>query len=296
MHAPVIYQETAGVRTTVAGGYVLEEPQQVSFAVAAYDTSRPLVIDPVLVYSTYLGGSGGDEGRGIAVDNRGNAYVTGRTQSTNFPTVNAVQPAFGGGDNDAFVAKLSRNGSQLLYSTYLGGSEGDFGTGIAADNRGNAYVTGFTESTDFPTVNAVQPALGVSPDAFVAKLNRNGSQLLYSTYLGGSGAEVGSGIAADGPGNAYVTGLTESTDFPTVNAVQPALGGGFFDAFVAKLTRNGSQLLYSTYLGGSGDDRGRVESLAMNAATPMSRGSLSRLASRLSTPCSPLSAALTTPS
>ena len=126
MHAPVIYQETAGVRTTVAGGYVLEEPQQVSFEVAAYDTSRPLVIDPVLVYSTYLGGSGFDEGIGIAVDDRGNAYVTGFTNSTDFPTVNAVQPASGGGD-DAFVAKLNPNGSQLLYSTYLGGSEFDDG-------------------------------------------------------------------------------------------------------------------------------------------------------------------------
>jgi Beta-propeller repeat len=169
MHAPVIYQETAGVRTTVAGGYVLEEPQQVSFAVAAYDTSRPLVIDPVLVYSTYLGGSGGDEGRGIAVDNRGNAYVTGSTDSTNFPTVNAVQPALGG-NSDAFVAKLTGNGSQLLYSTYLGGTAGDIGLGIAVDDRGNAYVAGLTRSTNFPTVNAAQPAFGGDSDAFVAKL------------------------------------------------------------------------------------------------------------------------------
>jgi Beta-propeller repeat len=172
MHAPVIYQETAGVRTTVAGGYVLKEPQQVSFAVAAYDTSRPLVIDPVLVYSTYLGGNAGDvgdQGNGIAVDNRGNAYVTGFTGSTDFPTVNAVQPAFGGGA-DAFMAKLTRSGSQLLYSTYLGGSGFELGSGIAVDNRGNAYVTGQTNSTDFPTVNAVQPAFGGGADAFVAKL------------------------------------------------------------------------------------------------------------------------------
>jgi hypothetical protein len=122
MHAPVIYQETAGVPTSVAGGYVLKETQEVSFEVAAYDTSRPLVIDPVLVYSTYLGGSEFDFGNGIAVDDRGNAYVTGFTESTDFPTVNAVQPASGGSD-DAFVTKLNRNGSQLLYSTYLGGIE-----------------------------------------------------------------------------------------------------------------------------------------------------------------------------
>jgi hypothetical protein len=260
MHAPVIYQETAGVRTTVAGGYVLKETQEVSFEVAAYDTSRPLVIDPMLVYSTYLGGSGGDFGDGIAVDDRGNAYVTGDTTSTDFPTVNAVQPTLGGGSDaflDAFVAKLTPQGSQLLYSTYLGGSGFDRGDGIAVDDRGNAYVAGNTTSTDFPTVNAVQPTFGGGNlDAFVAKLTPHGSQLLYSTYLGGSGDEFGNGIAVDDRGNAYVTGQTASTDFPTVNAVQPTFRGGNFDAFVTKLTRNGSQLLYSTYLGGSGGDFG----------------------------------------
>jgi hypothetical protein len=255
MHAPVIYQETAGVRTTVAGGYVLKEPQQVSFEVAAYDTSRPLVIDPMLVYSTYLGGSGFDRGDGIAVDDGGNAYVTGGTISADFPTVNAVQPAFAGGETDAFVAKLTPNGGQLLYSTYLGGSGFDNGFEIAADNSGNAYVAGGTASADFPTVNAVQPAFaGGENDAFVAKLTPNGGQLLYSTYLGGRNNEFGFGIVVDIRGNAYVTGFTASTDFPTVNAVQPALGGDI-DAFVAKLTPNGSQLLYSTYLGGNGFDR-----------------------------------------
>jgi Beta-propeller repeat len=132
------------------------------------------------------------------------------------------------------VAKLDRNGSQLLYSTYLGGSGLDFGGGIAVDDRGNAYVSGDTRSTDFPTVNAVQPAREGDFDAFVAKLNRNGSQLLYSTYLGGSGRDDFGKIAVDNRGNAYVTGQTVSTDFPTVNAVQPAFGGDS-DAFVAKL-------------------------------------------------------------
>jgi hypothetical protein len=209
-----------------------------------------------LLYSTYLGGSDFEAGGfGIAVDDRGNAYVTGSTSSPDFPTVNPVRPASGG--QEAFVTKLNRNGSQLLYSTYLGGSKLDFGNGIAVDDRGNAYVTGFTGSTDFPTVNPVQPASGGSDDAFVTKLDRNGRHLLYSTYLGGSENEESFGIAVDDRGNAYVTGFTGSTDFPTVNAVQPASAGGGGDAFVAKLDRNGRHLLYSTYLGGIGGEDGR---------------------------------------
>jgi hypothetical protein len=199
-----------------------------------------------LLYSTYLGGSGGDGAVGVAVDGPGNAYVTGSTTSTDFPTVNAVQLVFGGG-TDAFVTKLNRTGRQLLYSTYLGGSGNDIGRGgVAVDGPGNAHVTGNTTSTDFPTVNAVQPVSGGGSDAFVTKLNRTGSRLLYSTYLGGSGGDLGFGVAVDGSGNAYVTGDTLSTNFPTVNAVQPVFGG-VQDAFVTKLNRTGSQLLYSTY-------------------------------------------------
>ena len=191
MHAPVIYQEMAGVRTTVAGGYVLKEPQagelrggRLRHLAAAGD--RP----GARLLHLPRRQCGRRVACGIAVDDPGNAYVTGGTNSTDFPTVNAVQPAFGGG-GDAFVAKLDRNGSQLLYSTYLGGSEVRQGFGIAVDDPGNAYVTGGTDSPDFPTVNAVQPAFGGGADAFVAKLNRNGSRLLYSTYLGGSGDDAG---------------------------------------------------------------------------------------------------------
>jgi hypothetical protein len=210
-----------------------------------------------LVYSTYLGGNAADYGNGIAVDSSGNAYVTGYTQSTNFPTVNPLQPTIGGGQGiDAFVAKLNSTGSALVYSTYLGGSGEDIGNGIAVDSSGNAYVTGGTSSSDFPTMNPLQPANGGAPDAFVTEINTTGSALVYSTYLGGSSGDGGFGIAVDGSGNAYVTGGTSSTDFPTMNPLQPANGGGLSDAFVAKLNPMGSALVYSTYLGGSGWDWG----------------------------------------
>ena len=209
-----------------------------------------------LVYSTYLGGSGQDAGLGIAVDTSGNAYITGSTNSTDFPTVNPLQRANAGGDGDAFVAKLNPTGSALVYSTYLGGGGQDAGLGIAVDTSGNAYMTGSTSSTDFPTVHPLQPAIGGTANAFVAKLNPAGSALVYSTYLGGSSSDGGQGIAVDTSGNAYVTGTAVSTDFPTVNPLQPASGGGGADAFVAKLNPAGSALVYSTYLGGSSIDKG----------------------------------------
>jgi beta-propeller repeat-containing protein len=198
-----------------------------------------------LIYSTYLIGSGGtDEGFGIAVDPDGNAYVTGAVNS-----------------QTAYVAKLNPSGTALLYFTYLEGSGNEAGRGIAVDSDGNAYVTGWTSSPDFPTANPLQPEIGDFPcavftcnlDAFVAKLNPSGTALLYSTYLGGSGFDMGLSIAVDPAGNAYVTGLTGSSDFPTQNPLQSAPGGGF-DSFVAKLNATGTALVYSTYLGGSGDE------------------------------------------
>jgi Bacterial Ig-like domain (group 3)/Beta-propeller repeat len=254
LHKPLIYQEVGGVRREVAGNYVLRGRRQAGIRVAAYDARRPLVIDPGLSYSTYLGGSAGDYGYGIAVDAAGNAYVTGLTASSNFPTAHALQATFGG-YADAFVAKLNAAGSALLYSTYLGGSDYDVGHGIAADSAGNAYVTGDTSSTNFPTVNALQPVAGGNGDAFVAKLSPDGSALVYSTYLGGAGGDGGYGIAVDSAGNAYVTGGTSSTNFPTANALQPVPGGNG-DAFAAKLDATGAGLVYSTYLGGSGGDAG----------------------------------------
>ncbi|MGH8607010.1 MAG: SBBP repeat-containing protein, partial [Gammaproteobacteria bacterium] len=189
------------------------------------------------VYSTYLGGTSDEDGRSIAVDRFGQAYVVGLTSSTDFPTRNPLQPTLGG-FSDAFVAKLNRAGSKLVYSTYLGGdafTDSDEGHGIAVDRFGQAYVTGFTRSTDFPTQNPLQPAFGGGLDAFVAKLNRAGSKLVYSTYLGGTGDDFGRGIAVDPSGHAYVTGDTNSTDFPTQDPLQPASGGDF-DAFVTKIS------------------------------------------------------------
>ena len=276
-HKPVVYQEMGGVRQTIAGGYVLRSKAEAGFAVAQYDTSQPLVIDPALVYSTYLlGASGFDEGLGIAVDSTGNAYVTGYTDSSNFPVLpnpGAFQPAFGGGSYDAFVTKLNPAGTALLYSTYLGGNSFDQGLGIAVDSTGNAYVTGLTNSSDFPVFpnpGAFQSSLRgrFTTNAFVTKLNPAGTALLYSTYLGGTGGgqgDSGLGIAVDMAGNAYVTGYTDSSDFPTtLGAFQTTFGGGLcyygyytcFDAFVTKLNPAGGDLGYSTYLGGKGDDFG----------------------------------------
>jgi len=256
-HKPVVYQEKDGARQLIAARYAIADENRVGFELAKYDATKRLYIDP-LIYSTYLGGSGNDAGGAIAVDAAGNAYVTGYTASTDFPTMNPLQPANGGGA-DAFVAKLNPAGSALVYSTYLGGSGAEnvylylgFGDtavgGIAVDSAGNAYVTGYTSSTDFPTMNPLQPANGGGTDAFVAKLNPTGSALLYSTYLGGSSDDYGFAITVDSAGNAYVAGRTFSADFPTKNPFQPPLGNDG-DAFVSKLNPTGSALVYSTCLG-----------------------------------------------
>ena len=217
---------------TTAGAY------QTSFG-GGYDDAFVTKLNPTgtaLVYSTYLGGTSDDVGYGIAVDTAGDAYVAGYTTSPFPTTAGAYQTTFGGGYDDAFVTKLNPTGTALVYSTYLGGTSYDTGTGIAVDTAGNAYVTGTTGSADFPTtLGAYQTTYGGNGDAFVTKLNPMGTALVYSTYLGGTGNEVGYGIAVDTAGNAYVTGFTTSTtDFPTTaGAYQTSFGGGD-DAFVAK--------------------------------------------------------------
>jgi len=231
-----------------------------------------------LVYCTYLGGSDEDGASGVAIDSAGNAYVTGHTRSKDFPTAGALQAAIGGGTcggytcADAFVTKLSADGARLVYSSYLGGADEDQANGIAVDTAGNAYVVGTTHSANFPTVGALQATpgggtCGSSPchDAFVAKLNAAGSALLYSTYIGGKGDEEGLGVAADSPGNAYVTGWTDSPDFPVARPLQAVFRGtgnpywtSGGDAFVAKVSASGSALTYSTYLGGYSGDAGHA--------------------------------------
>ena len=268
-HKPVVYQtddrQSSDNRHSVDARYALDAQNHVRFECGPYDHSRPLVIDPVLVYATYVGGTGGDIGYAITVNSATHsAYITGVTNSTNFPLtttpgVGTYQNAYKG-NGDAFVTELNSAGTQIVYSTYLGGSGSDTAAAIALHN-GNAYITGYTTSTDFPTL---APAGGGSPtpfqqlyggntDAFVAELNNLGETLVYSSYLGGTGADFGQGIAVDSSGNAYVTGTTQSTSFPVVNAYQSINNGGQ-DAFVSKVNFTGEQLLYSTYVGGTQAD------------------------------------------
>ena len=256
-HKPFIYQEMNGVKHEVSGKYVLCAKRQVRFMVGEYDKNRPLVIDPVLAYSTHLGGSSADLARDIAVDMSGNAYVTGQTSSLDFPAnSDTVQPTFGGGQ-DIFVTKFNPTGSAIVYSTYLGGDNVEAGQGIDVDLNGSAYVTGRTVSTNFPiTAGAVQPTFGGGgQDGFVTKLNPTCSALVYSTYLGGLDVDISQDIEVRF-GSVYVTGSTESSNFPTTTGAAQTTFGGIQDAFITKLNETGTALVYSTYLGGSDADSG----------------------------------------
>jgi hypothetical protein len=266
--APVAYQDLDGQRVEVPVQFALldmsakTKPEaQVRFELGAYDPDYPLVIDPVLTFSTYLGGLEDDFGVGIAIDSTGNIFVAGTTFSADFPTSNAIQDELQG-IGDAFVTKIIKVSGVYTYgySTYLGGSGVEFGQGIATDNVGNAYVTGFTDSTDFPTLNALQSDQPAR-DAFVTQITSGNGVLGYSTYLGGNDRDSGLDIAVDGEGNVYVAGFTRSTDFPTVKALQGDQPGE--DAFVTKISSviGGSSIRtteitygYSTYLGGNNLD------------------------------------------
>jgi hypothetical protein len=208
-----------------------------------------------LQYSTYLGGTTEELCGGLAIDAAGNAYVTGTTESSDFPTRTPLQAAFAGGVYDGFISKLNPAGSALVYSTYLGGTDSDFGNGVAVDGAGNAYLTGATASKNFPTKVPLQPTnKALDLTVFVSKLNAAGTVLTYSTYLGGTVRELGSSIAADAAGNAYVTGFTSSPDFRVASPVQAF--AGLNDAFVSVFNSAGAALTYSTTLGGAGDDFG----------------------------------------
>lgn len=261
--SPVIYQEANGERTPVEGGYLLTEDAQVSFAVTDYDSSLPLVIDPILSYSTFLGGSGLDVGMDIAVDANGNAYITGDTTSLDFPVTPGAFSNSTGPSTTVFITKMNPTGTGLVYSTFLGGFFSDSkGRSIALDSLGNAYVTGFTRASDFPTTPGVfQTALMGNASTFVTKLNSSGSGLVYSTYVGGSRGGIAFGITVDATDHAYITGVTGSNDFPTTSGALKTTcsqcANNISDAFVSKLNPTGSMLMYSTFLGGdSGLDTG----------------------------------------
>lgn len=276
-HRPVIYQFIKGVRHEVTGGYHLTDAHTAGFALGPYDHNFPLIIDPVFSYSTYFGGNAGDTVLAIKVDSSGSVYLAGETLSTSFPpasTGNSFQGQQNGGTStgDAFVAKLDSTGSKLIYFTYLGGSRDDGAYDMAIDSAGNAYLTGFTVSPDFPTKNPIFAQISGTPDskfqvypvdAFVAKLNASGSGLIFSTYLGGTADDSGTAIAVDPSGYIYVTGSTYSTNFPIVNAYQTALFGNA-DVFVTKLAPNGTSIVYSSYYGGRAFDEG--EGIAVNSA------------------------------
>ncbi len=255
-HQPVVYQDINGERHEIASRYI-KRGSQVGFEVAEYDRERPLVIDPTLSYSTYLGGNGDDLCYGIAVDSSGNAYITGATDSSNFPTLNPFQNS-----GSIFVTKFSPSGQSLVYSTFISSIDGlnEYATSIAVDSSGNASITGQTGSTSFPTMNPFQATKRSFSDVFVTTLSANGQSLIYSSYLGGSDDEIGSAIAVDSTGSVYITGQTRSSNFPTKNPYQAAFGAnGFTDAIVAKFNpalTGAASLIYSTYLGKNFDEVG----------------------------------------
>jgi hypothetical protein len=255
VQSPVLYQTFHNMKLPVSGGFSMQSSTRVGFSLQGYDKTKPLVIDPVLLYATYLGGLADDQAAGVAVDSLGSAYVTGWTQSANFPLASA---ATGDSGTNGFVAKLDVSGSTLVYVDFIGGSGGndDNPTAIALDSSNNAYVTGYTCSGDFPIVNGFQSSMTACSDGFISKLSADGSSLLYSTYLGGSSQTQAFGIAVDASQNMYVAGETYALDFPMQNAVQPSAmpnSQGYYGdyGFVTALTADGSTLIYSTYLAGS---------------------------------------------
>lgn len=252
--SPVVYQESNGQRVVVNGGYVVTDPTHFSFHLAHYDLGKSLVVDPVLVYSTYLGGSGTDQPAGIAVDSAGSVYIAGSTNSPDFPL--ATLGSLPTGVDHVFVAKLDSTGSNLVYSDYIGGSNEDFGYALALDTANEVYITGSTESGDFPVVNPYQSSLPGIFSGFLTKISADGSSLLYSTYLGGNAYDQPSSVAINGAGEAYVAGFASSRNFPVSNAYQPTVSpnqGGVYGVygFVTKFSANGSSLVYSTYLAGN---------------------------------------------
>lgn len=250
--APVIYQDGPEGPALVAGAYVLRG-NQVGFKVGAYDHSRPLIIDPVMVYSTYLGGSNFDQATSIHVGPTGDAYIAGVTSSPDFPIQGLPATALGGGQ-DLFVTKMSLAGNALSYSTYIGGVGTEVANDIAVSGAGTVYVTGSTTSINYPVVTPTIAAQVGGTDAFLTKLTSAGNAIVYSTYWGSTGFDEGTAVTIDPADNAYIAGNTSAPDFPTQTPFQAALAGRM-DGFMTKFSVAGNSIVYSTYLGGVGDDR-----------------------------------------
>jgi len=293
--APGMFQVVDGQRKKVDGHYRLLDACTVGFTVGNYDHTLPLVIDPTLGFATYFGGTGGDIAWSVALGSDGSIYVAGNTLSkrffTNgpafnpFSTIGAFQETFRGGKlaGDGFVAKFDNTGTNLVYLTYLGGTNDEYVAGVAVDTAGNAFVAGFTDSTNFPILNALFPSIAgklntkvhaFPSDAFVAELDPSGSNLIYSTYLGGSGSDMATAIAIDAADNVYVTGFTSSTNFPITNPLPFQLTGstnlflnripGTNSAFVTEIAAGGGSLPFSSYLGGAAASTG--EGIAVDTA------------------------------
>lgn len=261
--APVIYQNGPQGAELVSGGYLVQG-KNISFRVGAFDHSRELIIDPVLAYSTYLGGSGSDEANAIDVGATGDAYITGSTSSINFP-IQGTPASVQHGNQDVFVTKMSLAGSTLTYSTYIGGVGTDIANDIVVSGAGTAYITGSTTSIDYPVVTPTIAAQVGGTDAFLTKLTSAGNGLVYSTYWGSTGFEEGTGVTVDPADNAYISGNTSAPNFPTQTPFQAALAGGM-DAFMTKFSVAGNSVVYSTYLGGAGDDFAYDMAVADDAA------------------------------
>ncbi len=250
-------RRSRGAGAQIEAQYVLERGNRFGFRLEDFDPDFPLVIDPVVSYSTYLGGSNDDEGLAVAADSAGNAYVTGVTGSTNFPATLGALQGNKAASTDVFISKFDPAGA-LVYSTFMGGSGDEKGNSIAVDAAGNVHIGGETNSFDLPvTPGALQASnggsVGFASDGFVASLSADGSALNFATYLGGNGNDQVFGLALDSSGNVLVAGFTNSTTFPLMGAFQSNLNGRH-DAFVSKLDRSGSSLMFSTYFGGSSLD------------------------------------------
>jgi hypothetical protein len=261
---PAMYQTVNGRRYAIPGRYTLRSPSSFGFQVdSTYNRLIPLVIDPVIAYTSFIGGSSRDIGRTVAVDRQGNSYLAGQTHSTDFPLLNPLDSTYSGGSWDLFVTKRDLNGVPL-FTTFLGGSLTEVPFGIAVDDSGDIYLAGQTNSGNFPIAHAAQPTIGGADDAFALKLSRNGDALVYSTFLGGNSTDICYGLGLDRQGRAYLTGMTRSQDFPLVAPLFPSYGGGEADLFVTSLSPDGSAFEYSTYLGGQAQDE--AYAIAVNPA------------------------------